>query len=183
MLRPETLPSWIVSREACLRSLFCWLTSLDCLMLSDKLEFDSHAGTIDKVEATLEVCLSLVWGKKLQHHGYWLCWLFELFVEICIQNCLVAETCFVQKCSVCGTQTTPVWRRIDKQLVCNACGLRKRRSAKKKQDARQERRPKMPMAPLSLAYDPSMPHMEPEPEHEPHVHEEEQIQNDMPEQE
>ena len=26
-----------------------------------------------------------------------------------VWHCLGAETCFVQKCSVCGTQTTPVW--------------------------------------------------------------------------
>ena len=35
----------------------------------------------------------------------------------------------MQVCSLCGITQTPVWRRLNKALVCNACGLKKRRSA------------------------------------------------------
>ena len=35
----------------------------------------------------------------------------------------------VQVCSLCGITQTPVWRRLNKALVCNACGLKRRRSA------------------------------------------------------
>lgn len=35
-----------------------------------------------------------------------------------------------QICSLCGATSTPVWRRLNKALVCNACGLKRRRSAK-----------------------------------------------------
>ena len=35
----------------------------------------------------------------------------------------------LQVCSLCGITQTPVWRRLNKALVCNACGLKKRRSA------------------------------------------------------
>lgn len=37
--------------------------------------------------------------------------------------------CFQQVCSICGITQTPVWRRLNKALVCNACGLKRRRSA------------------------------------------------------
>lgn len=35
----------------------------------------------------------------------------------------------IQVCSICGITQTPVWRRLNKALVCNACGLKRRRSA------------------------------------------------------
>ena len=34
-----------------------------------------------------------------------------------------------QVCSECGTDTTPTWRRNGPALLCNACGLRRRKLA------------------------------------------------------
>ena len=42
---------------------------------------------------------------------------------------LTSGICLFQICSICGITQTPVWRRVNKALVCNACGLKRRRSA------------------------------------------------------
>ncbi|KAG0442266.1 hypothetical protein DMUE_0401 [Dictyocoela muelleri] len=48
-------------------------------------------------------------------------------------------------CYVCGIKDTPVWRRINKQKVCNACGLyfKNKRLREKKGEAGEENIPKL----------------------------------------
>ncbi|BDA42199.1 hypothetical protein COCOBI_03-0860 [Coccomyxa sp. Obi] len=56
------------------------------------------------------------------------------------------------KCEECGTTETPTWRRWGPTLLCNACGLRRKKSPKSGATARPAQMPAAPAAAVAAAF-------------------------------